>query len=220
MRITNYLMSKIYKPILEIYLSKDRVFNREGIEIIVASGIFHPRFFGTTLFLVEELKTQELVNKSFLEVGCGSGFISLFASKKRADSTGIDINPKAIQYLKENALKNRLNVLAIHSNLFENVKKTFDFVVVNPPFFKRNPKNDSEHAWYAGENLEYFELFFKTLNQICHTKTIVWMVLADNCPLKEIEGIAAKNCYFLEIVKSKKIIFETQTIFQIKPTEN
>ena len=78
---------------------------------------------------------MNLKNKSFLELGCGSGIISLLASKRGAKVTASDINQTALDYLATNASKNELAVKTVFSDLFQNLEnQTFDYIVVNPPY--------------------------------------------------------------------------------------
>ncbi|MFN5794544.1 MAG: methyltransferase, partial [Bacteroidota bacterium] len=202
------------------YLKKDRTYKKFGLKLSVPSGVFHPAFFGTTLFLVKFITTLSLKNKTLIEVGCGSGLISIVAAKNGAIVTAIDINAKALEATKTNNTKNSTNIAVLESNLFQNISQTFDFIVVNPPFFKKNPIHQWEYAWLAGQNLEYFHSFFQQLNTVTHPQSKVYMVLAENCPLQEIFSIAKQYHYvFIEVI-SQKLFYEKQMIYQIKPLEN
>ena len=213
------LINTFYKPILQQYLKKDRTYKKFGLTLSVPSGVFHPAFFGTTLFLAKFITTLSLKNKTLLEVGCGAGLLSILAAKSGAVVTAIDINPKAVEATKTNNIQNSTNISVIESNLFQNVSQTFDFILVNPPFFKKNPKHHWEYAWLAGQNLEYFHSFFQQLNTVTHIESSIYMVLAENCPLQEIFSIAQQYHYnFIEIV-SQKLFYEKQMIYEIKQRE-
>ena len=58
---------------------------------------------------------MELENKRFLELGAGSGLISVFAAQQLAIVTATDINHVALEKLKENAaavaVKNNVNLV-------------------------------------------------------------------------------------------------------------
>jgi release factor glutamine methyltransferase len=70
---------------------------------------------------------------SVLEIGCGSGIVSLSWARSNA-VTGVDINPDAVELSKENALKNNLQASFIQSDLFSNVNGKFDVILFNPPY--------------------------------------------------------------------------------------
>ena len=65
--------------------------------------VFHPGFFFSTRLLLKLYQTIAIAGKSFLEPGCGSGLISIYAAKKGAIVTATDINPVAIEFLKKNS---------------------------------------------------------------------------------------------------------------------
>jgi len=88
-----------------------------------------------------------------LEVGCGSGIVSLSWAKLNA-VTGVDINPDAVKASKENALKNNVKASFFQSDLFSNVDGKFDVIIFNPPYLPT--KNDEKikgklnHAFDGG----------------------------------------------------------------------
>ena len=81
---------------------------------------------------------------SILDLCTGSGCIALALAREfsYAQVYGTDTSKIAIRYAKENAKLNKIkNVTFIKGSLFEPVKKslnTFDLIVSNPPYIKRN----------------------------------------------------------------------------------
>lgn len=71
-----------------------------------------------------------------LEIGCGSGAISIALAKKaNAKVTAVDINPEACELTKENAGANGARVEVLCGDMFEPVKKKkFHMIVSNPPY--------------------------------------------------------------------------------------
>ena len=112
------------------------------------------------------LNNQDIDKKKFLELGCGSGIISVMAAKKGSIVTASDINTKAIENVILNAKKNQVKISAIHSDLFNQLpKKAWDWIIINPPYYPANPVNEAEHAWYCGQEHQYFEAVFQNLHQ-------------------------------------------------------
>ena len=66
------------------------IYSRYGLKISVLPGVFHPGVFLSTNLIISYLKTRELDGKFFLELGAGSGLISLFAAKSGAKVTATD----------------------------------------------------------------------------------------------------------------------------------
>lgn len=71
-----------------------------------------------------------------LDLGCGCGFLALWAGAWCDRVIGTDINPRAIELARFNALLNgRANVEIRQGSLTEPVHgETFDLIVSNPPF--------------------------------------------------------------------------------------
>ncbi|MBQ8292446.1 MAG: class I SAM-dependent methyltransferase [Bacilli bacterium] len=73
---------------------------------------------------------------TLLDVGCGYGTMGLTLAKKYSNLTVdmVDVNLRAIDLCKSNALKNDVNnVNVFESNCYENVDKTYDIIISNPP---------------------------------------------------------------------------------------
>ncbi len=217
-------LKKITHPFLKLGLKlfylKPRKYKYDDIVVKVHPDVFPPHLTLSTKILLDFIKPIHIKNKTFLELGCGSGIISLVASKKGAIVTSTDINPTALQYLKKASEINTLKVELISSNLFDNLKnRTFDYIVINPPYYPKNPKNIKEQAWFCGENFEYFKKLFLQLSDFLKNDTTILMILSQDCDISYISSIALKNQISLECVFEKTIVMEKNFIFSIKKTE-
>ena len=79
-----YVVGHTYKPLLEKYLSRKRTYRYNGFRLEIPPEVFHPGFFFSTRFLMRHLAQFRLQNKSFLELGAGSGLIAIHAAKEGA----------------------------------------------------------------------------------------------------------------------------------------
>lgn len=209
-----------WRPYVSWYISKPRTFRFRGLTLRIEPGVFHPAFFFSTRYLVEILDglKDKLPGKSLLELGAGSGLLSLLAARYGAQVTASDLNKTAVATLIENAAANRLQVKCIHSDLFQEIPpQRFDFVLINPPYFKKNPATDADLAWYCGENSEYFRSLFATLAPYLEKDSECLMILADNCDLQGIQRIAASQGFAMHEIHRKKIKWEMNFIFKILP---
>src|SRR5260221_1083115 len=140
-----HIVARTYKPLLEKYLSKTRMYKYEDIKLEVPPQVFHPGFFFSTQLLLNHIKQLHLKGKSVLEPGCGSGLISINAAKKGANVTATDINPVAIEFLKKNSRQNNVKLRIIQSDLFQNIsRQSFDIIAINPPYYKKQPLIDKD----------------------------------------------------------------------------
>lgn len=212
----------VYKPAISMYLKTDSETRIDGFKLRIFKGVFHPKFFFSSKYFYEFLTNKTLAGKAFLEIGCGSGILSLLALRKGADVTALDVDPKAVENTNLNFQRNftsrqtRFNVL--QSDVFSALEKeVFDIIVINPPYYFRKVDVDAQLAWYCGENGEYFEKLFSGLRQYVHDSTQVYMILAENAEISRIKEMATLHGIEFTVVDQRKIRFETSYIFQLKP---
>lgn len=205
-----------YKPFVVSYLRKDRIYKWDGLKLNVSKGVFHPRFFYSSKFLSSFIKTLELRNKSFLEIGCGSGLVSLVAARQGASVTAIDISSKAVQDTNKNMDNNNLLAHVLISDLFFNVEQQkFDMIVVNPPYYPSIASSEADYAWKCGPEFEYFERLFKEVGDYLNQDSRFIMVLSDECELDRIMRIAKNNNMSFTQLDKKRIQLEWNYIYQI-----
>jgi release factor glutamine methyltransferase len=212
-----YIVGSTWQPLLRKYLSKTRRYRYKNISLQVPSSVFHPGFFFSTHFLLDQIKRGQLQNKKLLEPGAGSGLISIYAAQRGAMVTATDINPVAVEYLKENSRENHVQIDALRSDLFDDIPpQLFDIIAINPPYYKKDPGSFSDYAWNCGSNGEYFKKLFFQLKNYIHADTKILMVLCDACDLEMIKEMSGENGYSMELVCSKKNMIEKKFIYSIE----
>ncbi|MEO5977899.1 MAG: methyltransferase [Chryseolinea sp.] len=205
-------------PLTQWYLRKERSFRYRGTSVTVTPGVFHPGIFYSTKFLLELLDEQDLRGKRLLELGCGSGLISIVSAKHGANVMATDISTAAIENTTRNAAANKVSISILHSDLFESIPfQKFDIVVINPPYYAGDPVNDAQYAWYCGMNFEYFKKLFATITPYVHQNSLVIMVLTKGSDINTIKQIADTQNISFEMLREKDVLFdEKDYIFQLK----
>lgn len=219
-RLQKKYTNTFLKPYLTWYLKKERTTNVCGFKLLIKPTVFHPKYFFSSLYLFDFVSKLNLHEKQFLEIGCGSGLISLLAYRKQAIVTTCDINPSAIECTKRNFEINfktaSNNFQVFESDLFDQIpEKKHDIIVINPPYFFKSSTNQNQLAWNCGENGEYFSKLFSGLHNFTHLSTETYMILADNCEIEKIKHIAKQHSYKLELIEQKKIKWEVNYMFKI-----
>jgi release factor glutamine methyltransferase len=210
------LLNLLYKPFVMRYIAKERSYKWEDISIRVFPGVFHPGLFYSTKALLGVIQKEELKKKIFMELGAGSGLISIYAAKKGANVTATDINQKAIECIGFNAKISEVSLEIIRSDLFEQIpEKQFDYIVINPPYYKRQPTDEASFAWYAGLHYEYFVRLFNSLHAYINADSKVLMVLSEDAALDEIGKIAGNHSFKMIEVFRKRVMFEDLVVFRI-----
>ncbi|MGD9489653.1 MAG: methyltransferase [Calditrichaceae bacterium] len=215
-KILRLFAATVIKPPLSIYLRFPHSYHYKDIHLRIAPGVFHPGFFFSTRFLINYLENIELKNKTLLEPGAGSGLISIWAAKRGAKVTATDISRTAVDNLKENAVKNHVNINILRSDLFERLpEEKYDIIVINPPYYPGIPKNEADYAWYRGENFEYFRKLFAGLKPYLHPDSLALMSLSDGVEIGRIASIATENNFRLTLAAEKRVWWERQFVFRI-----
>ncbi|HRO70068.1 MAG TPA: methyltransferase [Chitinophagaceae bacterium] len=179
--------------------------------------VFHPGFFYSTQFLLRHISSMSLQCQRFLELGAGSGLISIYAAKNGARVTATDINPVAIEYLEKNGVTNGVNLAILHSDLFTHIaEQVYDIIAINPPYYKKKPIHARDFAWYCGEKGEYFESLFSDLGRYTTNDSQVFMTLFEGCDFEMIGGIAAQNNFRLVCIQTQKNLLEKNFIYKIE----
>jgi len=106
------------------------------------------------------------------------------------------------------------------SDLFDEVPpRLFDVIVINPPYYKKDPQSYSDYAWNCGANGEYFKKLFSQLRNYIHAETKILMVLCDGCDLAMIKEIASENGYNMQLIFSRKNMIEKNFIYSIEVSQ-
>ena len=94
---------------------------------------------------------------SILEIGCGSGIVSLSAAQASPQNSvlGVDINSRAVKCAGANAAANGIkNATFLLSDIFSEVPapQKFDFILFNPPYL---PTTRAQRLLSPEENAAY-----------------------------------------------------------------
>ena len=75
------------------------------------------------------------ITGSVLEVGCGTGIISVHLASKGAQVTAVDLNPKAVEATRFNSTNNGVKIEVLEGDRFAPVEgRRFGTIVCNPPY--------------------------------------------------------------------------------------
>lgn len=216
------LVKRIAYPFLSFWYKqsakRSRIYQEFGLTLHILPSVFHPGLFLSTHVFIEFLEQITVQKKRILELGAGSGLIAFVAAQKGAIVTATDINPQALKGLKENAERNQININVINSDLFEHVHPMdFDLILINPPYYAKNPQNDLEKAFYCGEDFNYFKRLFEQL-YACPTDQFpsCYMILSEDCDFDRITKLASEHHISLSEQFKKKKLAELTTIYLLE----
>lgn len=107
-------------------------------ELETEPGVLIPRLDTEVVAVAACDLFKEHKGDSVLEIGCGTGALSIALAKKcKAKVTAVDINPLACELTKKNAEKNGVKVDVLCGDMYEPVKrKKYHMIISNPPYIK------------------------------------------------------------------------------------
>lgn len=116
-----------------------------GYDFVVDKNVLIPRneTEELTILLVDEIKENNIKQAKIIDVGCGSGCISISLDLLISDSivTGVDISSQALKVSEENSQRLNSKVNFYLSNCLDEVikrKEQFNYLISNPPYIDRN----------------------------------------------------------------------------------
>ena len=203
--LLNYNRSDLYNKSYE-KISKSRIanlnnwinqrINRKPLQYITGYTEFYGRRLSVSpQVLIPRQETERVVDVALdcltgftkpkiLEIGTGSGCISIAIAKERADSDilSVDISQDALTKAQYNANINNINNVTFSKLDFmkELPDKRFDLIISNPPYISKNEMNtimldvrEFEPDIALTDNhdgLEFYRRFCNTIKQLINKK--------------------------------------------------
>jgi len=179
------------------------------------SEIYLPR--EDTYLMEQALSRFNLKNKKILEMGCGSGYLSIYCAKQNAIVTAIDINIDAIKYASEQAKKEKLKINFIESDLFFalNKEQKFDIIFFNPPYLVSD--EIKELALDGGKDgREIIDKFLKDFDKYLLPEGFVLLLHTDYNNLVDTKELLEEKGFDFDILEKEHLFFEDLYILKIK----
>ncbi|MFL5809178.1 MAG: tRNA1(Val) (adenine(37)-N6)-methyltransferase [Flavisolibacter sp.] len=152
-------------------------------------------FFGA--WCAEEISKISAGKTNLLDIGAGTGLLSLMITQKnKLHVDAVEIDSDAANQARENIATSPWSqqVSVYNENILQlDVKKKYDFIVSNPPFYENELNSDrqAKNIAHHSEELKLNEVF-DIINQRLNEDGIYFLLLPFKREL-EIKSIAAKN---------------------------
>jgi release factor glutamine methyltransferase len=192
-----------------------------GLDLILVPTVYAPA--EDSFMLAHEAAK---LHGRVLEIGCGSGIVSLVCAKAGCEVLGVDINPDAVACSMENAKRNRVsNASFIESNLFSDIPKDgekFDAIIFNPPYLptsksEKLSNNKLNHAFDGGKTgRTVLDRFLDEFSDFLEPDGVLLLVQSSlNDEEKTIKKLEAFG-YAVKIVAEEKFFFEKLSLIRAK----
>ena len=166
-----------------------------------------------TFLLAENLEIKE--GQSVLEIGTGSGLVSMYASLLTDDVTATDINYNALELAEKNFKLNNINTIKLEfGDLFEPVKdKKFDVILFNTPYLPTDSddiiNDDLNYAFDGGlDGRKVIDRFINQVSNHLNDKGIVQIIQSSLSDNDRTLDMFDRNGFVAEIAASEKFFFE------------
>ena len=207
-----------------IMQSNKKSFQYKSLKINLHYEVYEPS--EDTFLLLDSINV--ITNQKVLEIGAGTGIISLYCAQKGATVICSDINPYAIEIINKNIQENKkqLNgsIEVRTGDLFEIVieKETFDIIIFNPPYLpttKDEKKGISE--WYAKSfdggptGLTVTIKFLKELKPYLKKDGKAYFIYSSLSKKQQLEQTLKSLSFKYTIIKKLRCDDEILSIYQI-----
>ena len=214
-------LNKYYKGNIDEAIQK----LNKGIPIQYIVG--NVDFYGYTFnvnenVLIPRFETEELVNRTInyinkyfkknvriVDLGCGSGCISITLSKELDISVdAVDISSDAIAVALENCKFNNANVNFYLGDMLSPLNKKYDVIISNPPYISYDEEimdivknNEPSIALYAdNDGLYFYEEILKNASNYLNDKSMIAFEIGYK------QGESIKNIAYKYFPNSKVLI--------------
>jgi len=178
--------------------------------IEVDPGVYAPAEDSFLMLSALEVRGGDRV----LEMGCGSGFLSLHMAKHGAMVTAVDLDRRAVVNTLRNADRNGLKAQAIRSDLFHEVKGSYDLLVFNPPYLRGTVDSPDDLCWAGGESgVEVTARFLDEARAHMGTGCRVLILVSSDMDQEELGSVL--QGWRTRTVSSRTVFFEELKVLDL-----
>ena len=174
------------------------------MDIESCEGVYEPA--EDSLLLLRSVRC----GKRCLEIGCGTGIISIYCAQSGSMVDAVDINPLAVKCTSENAKRNDVHIMAKQSDLFSNITGEYDTIVFNPPYLPVTDQLDGSEQWNGGaDGFQVTRRFLWELPKFLARDGKAFIILSDLTDTGKLMN-EFNNLMFIEIGKET---FDFESIY-------
>ena len=170
----------------------------DRLHLNICDGVYEPR--EDSYLLARTVENHAFGN--VLDMGTGSGIQGIIAAMKGCNVTFSDVDSKALECAKGNALDNGVTGDFVISDIFDNIDGTFDTIIFNPPYVAGD---EIKHIALDGgkDGRNYINRFLGSYEEHISKKHCVLLLESSfNDYNKDVEAlnakVIAKEHYFFE----------------------
>ena len=101
-----------------------------------------------SIFFIESFDVRP--GERVLEIGCGSGIVSIHCALNGAEVKCGDVNPHAVELTRENAERNGVSLGVRETDVYSAFPERFDTILFNLPYLPVDEEGELAKAWSGG----------------------------------------------------------------------
>ena len=119
---------------------------KDGLDMAEDPEVYPPS--EDSILLTESLDIR--IGEKVLEIGTGSGIVSIQCALNGADVVCGDINPRAVALARRNAAANGVDIDVRETDVYSNIEGRFDTIVFDLPYLPVEDEGELAKAWSGG----------------------------------------------------------------------
>ena len=195
------------------------IYKHDNLSIETSDDVYEPS--DDTYLLIDALKKADLKKDAqVLEIGCGTGIVSITISTHVKNITACDINPHAVELAESNIKRNKIdNIQVIESDLFAQITGKFDLIIFNTPYLPQDEENTVEgeinHAWDGGKDgRKVIDRFLAgAINHLVTGGQLIFLESSLSSYEKSIDFLKEKG-FNVNLMGTKKLHFEELIVIE------
>ena len=166
-----------------------------------------------SILLIRSLNITQ--GERVLEIGCGSGVVSIHCAKNGCIVTAADINPDAVKTARLNADLNFVPMDVVYSDVYENVNGIFDTIVFNLPYLPVEEEGMAEKAWSGGaDGLGPLPRLLRDSKKHLTKDGRIVIVVSSLMDQKRLNDVLSK--YDVTVLGEEPMFFEKLSVLEIR----
>ncbi len=187
----------------------------DNLQFKVPEKVYLPR--EDSFLAGEYLQRMDLKGKKVLDLGTGSGFLGIIASKKGGIVDCADLSPLALDTAELNAELNEVELNVFKTDLFSNISEKYDVILFNAPYLPdKVDKEDLESLTWAGgeDGREVLDKFLEKCSDYLEEKGVIIFVQSSLTGRDETFSKLEEEGFDGEVVMEEKVDWENLLVFK------
>jgi release factor glutamine methyltransferase len=181
------------------------------IHIKECPGVYPPR--EDTYLLLESIDVEK--DEEVLEIGCGTGIISIHCAMAGAIVTAVDIKEEAVQCTRGNAERNSVPVNVYRSDLFSAITGQFDIIIFNPPYLPVDKDTYESISWAGGaDGVEVLQRFLRSVLLFLKKTGRIFIVVSSLMNQDTLKELLVP--FKVDFIAKRKMFFEELTVLRLR----